>query len=135
MKTIFAIILALGVGFAAAYVLVSQQKNAELEKLKTQPPETAVAAPSPAPVEKVVMVAAPAAPAEESAQDILNDLLNVKVGVGRERNAGLRLVVFKLETLVQRGNPAVPAIREFFGRNLDFGYTQPDAAPGVNNQT
>lgn len=135
MRTIFAIILALGVGFAAAYVLVSQQKNAELEKLKTQPPETAVAAPSPAPVEKVVMVAAPAAPAEESAQDILNDLLNVKVGVGRERNAGLRLVVFKLETLVQRGNPAVPAIREFFGRNLDVGYTQPDAAPGVNNQT
>jgi len=100
MKTLVAIILALGIGFAAAYVIVSRQKDAQLEQLKAQP--QAAAAPAPAPVEKVVMVAAPA-PAEESPEDILNDLLNVNLGTGSARNTALRMVVFRLETLTQRG--------------------------------
>jgi len=103
MKTLVAVILALGVGFATAYVVVTKQKNAQLEKLKAQPAVVAEAAPAPEPVEKVVMVAAPAAPAEESAEDILNDLLNVKLGVGGTRNTGLRIVIYKLESLSQRG--------------------------------
>src|SRR5277367_5466383 len=117
MKTLVAIILALGIGFAAAYVVVTQQKNAELAKLKQAQPQIAAAAPAPAPVEKIITVAAPSAPAEESPQDILDDLLNVKLDTTGERNAGLRLVVFKLETLAQRGHPSVPAMREFIGKN------------------
>ena len=134
MKTLVAIVLALGIGFAAAYVVVSKQKDAQLEKLKTQPQAAAVAAPAAAPVEKVVMISAPAAPAEESAQDILNDLLNVKLGSGSARNTGLRMVVFKLETLTQRGRLAVPAIREFIGRNVDVNYSQQDTANSTTNQ-
>jgi uncharacterized membrane protein YgcG len=133
MKTLVAIILALGVGFAAAYVIVSTQKDAQLEKLREQS-QVAAAAPAPAPVEKVIMAAAPSAPAEESPQDILDDLLNVKLGNGSARNTGLRLVIFKLETLSQRGKPAVPAIRVFLGRNIDVDYNQPDNSNSPTNQ-
>jgi hypothetical protein len=134
MKTLVAIILALGLGFAAAYVVVSKQKDAQLAKLKAQPQAVAEPAPAPAPVEKVVMVSAPAAPAEESPQDVLNDLLNVKLGAGSVRNTGLRIVVFKLETLTLRGKQAVPAMREFIGRNVDVSYSQQDTATSTTNQ-
>ncbi|HEX3857500.1 MAG TPA: hypothetical protein VHY30_09420 [Verrucomicrobiae bacterium] len=134
MKTLVAIILALGVGFAAAYVIVSKQKDAQLEKLRAQPPPVVTAAPTAAPVEKVIMAAAPAAPAEESAQDILDDLLNIKLGTGSARNTGLRMVVFKLETLTQRGTLAVPAIRSFIGRNVDVDYNQQDNSNNNTNQ-
>ena len=133
MKTLVAIILALGIGFAAAYVVVSKQKDAQLEKLKAQP-QAAVEASAPVTVEKVVMMSAPAGPAEESAQDILNDLLNVKLGAGGERNTGLRMVVFKLQTLALRGKVVVPAIREFTGRNVDVNYSQQDTATTTTNQ-
>jgi hypothetical protein len=139
MKTLIAIILALGVGFAAAYVVVSKQKDALLEQLKAQQtqPQTN---PAPAPVEKVIMAAA-SAPAEESPQDILNDLLDAKLGTGSERNAGLRMIVFKLESLARRGKAAVPAIRAFLGRNVDVEYGEqsnannnPTDAGGSTNQ-
>ena len=133
MKILVAIILALGLGFAASYVVISKQKNAQLEALKARPPVAAVDATAAAPVEKIVMVATPAAPAEESAQDILNDLLNVNLGSGSSRNIGLRLVVYKLETLALRGKLVVPAIREFIGRNVDVNYSQQDSA-GAPNQ-
>lgn len=134
MKTLVPLILALGLGFAAAYVLVSKQKNAELEQLKAQAPAAAEAAPAPAPKEKVVVISTPAAPVEESPQDILNDLLNVNLGADGSRNAGLRRVIFKLELLAQRGSQAVPAIREFFGRNVDVAYTQQDLAGSATGQ-
>lgn len=133
MKTLVSIILALGIGFAAAYVVVTQQKNAELKKLQQQQPQAA-AAPAPAPVEKVVMASAPSAPAEESPQDILNDLLDVKLGTSGERNSGLRLVVYKMEMLAQRGHPSVPAIRSFLGKNVDVDYSQQDNQNQNNNQ-
>src|SRR5258706_7586681 len=134
MKTLVAIILALGVGFATAYVIVSKQKDAQLEKLRAQPKVVAEAAPAPEPVEKVVMVSAPAAPAEESPQDILNDLLNIKLGAGGTRNTGLRIVIYKLESLSQRGKPAVPAISGFIGRNVDVDYSQSDTSTNNTNQ-
>jgi hypothetical protein len=120
MKTLIAVILALGVGFAAAYVVVQAQFK------KQQPPSQTAVQPAPAPTEKVVVAAAPAAPAEESSEDILNDLLNVKLDSENERNTALRMVVFKLETLRLRGNLAVPAIRAFLGRNVDVDYSPPE---------
>jgi hypothetical protein len=125
MKTLVAVILALGVGFAAAYVVVTNEKNAELQKLRQLQPQAA-ASTAPAPAEKVIQMAAPAAPAEESPSDILDDLINIKPS-GSDRNTALRLVVFKLETLAQRGKAAVPAIRAFLGRDVDVDYsTQSD---------
>ena len=131
MKILVTIILALGVGFAAAYVVVSRH---DAQQLKAQPPVVTVTAPAPAPVEKVIMAAAPAAPAEESAQDILDDLLNTKLGTGSSRNTGLRIVVFKLETLTQRGKLTVPAIRSFLGRNVDVDFNQQDTSNDNTNQ-
>jgi len=131
MKTLAAIVLALGVGFAAAWFIVSSQKNAQLEQLKTLPPAAvATPAPTPAPVEKIVMVPAPAAPAPvvESPQEILDELLNLKLGADNSRNAAMRLVVFKLELLKQRGAAAVPAIRAFMSRNVDVNYSPQDVA-------
>ncbi len=134
MKTLLAIVLALGVGFAAAYVIVSRQKDAQLEQLKAQ--SQIAAAPAPTPVEKVVIVPAPAAlpSSVESPQEILDELLNVKPGTGGSRNAALRLVVFKLATLTQRGATAVPAIGSFIGRNIDVNYSQQDINNSDNSQ-
>jgi len=130
MKTLVAIILALGVGFAAAYVVVSKQKDALIEQLKAQKPPAPVA---PTPAEKVVVAAAaPSAPAQESPEDILTDLLGIKIGSGEARNNALRLVVFKLEELAQRGNAAVPAIRAFLGRNVDVDYNTQDNSANTN---
>jgi hypothetical protein len=125
MKTFVAIVLALGIGFAAAYFIVSKQKDAQLEQLKAQSPVAVAPAPAPAPVEKIVTVAAPA-PAGESPQDLLDDLLNVKLDAAGSHNSALRLVVFKLEMLKQRGASAVPAIRAFIGRNVDVDYNPQD---------
>jgi len=131
MKTLVAIILALGVGFAAAYVVVTKQKDAliaQLQAQRAQPP----AAAAPAPTEKAVVAAPPSAPAQESPEDILNDLLNIKIGAGEARNNALRLVVFKLEELAQRGDAAVPAIRAFLGRNVDVDYNTQDNSANTN---
>ncbi len=122
MKTLVAIILALGVGFAAAYVMVSKSKETAPMQAKVEPKVVAAA---PEPVEKIVTIAAPAAPPEESPAEILEDLVNIKLGGGSARNAGLRMVVFKLETLSQRGRTAVPAIRTFIARSVDVDYSQP----------
>jgi uncharacterized membrane protein YgcG len=130
MKTLVAIILALGVGFAAAYFVVSKQKIAEPAQVQ---PSAVTSTPASAPVEKAVVAAAPSAPAEESSQDILNDLLNVKLGTGSERNTALRMVVFKLETLAIRSAPSVPAIRSFLGRNVDVDYETQDNNNAGNN--
>jgi hypothetical protein len=129
MKTLAAVILALAIGFAAAYVIVSWQKDAQLEQLKSQPQVAAVAVPAAAPEEKIVTVPAPATPASaaESPQEILDELLNVKLGEGSSRNAALRLVIFKLETLKQIGAGTVPAIRAFISRNVDVDYGQQNA--------
>jgi hypothetical protein len=128
MKKLVVIVLIFGVGFAAAYIFVSGQKSLQPEQLKT-PPQSVVA-PAPAPVEKIVMVPAPAAPAPtvESPSEILDELLNVKFDGTVSHNSALRLVVFKLETLAQRGAAAVPAIRAFMGRNVDvnYNYNPPD---------
>lgn len=132
MKTLVAIILALGIGFAGAYVVVTKQKNAEIAKLKSKPaavPSKAPAAPA-APAEKTIVKTVTAAPAGESPSDILNDLISVKLGSGADRNNALRRVVFKLETLAQCGDSAVPAIRSFLGRNVDVDYNTPDSSNG-----
>jgi hypothetical protein len=130
MKTVVAIILALGVGFASAYFIA----QAQFKKQPLPQVQPVAAQPAPAPAEKVIVTAAPSAPAEESSQDILDDLMNVKLGTGSERSTALRVVVYKLETLTLRGNAAVPAIRSFLGRDVDVDYNQQDNQNQNNNQ-
>lgn len=139
MKTLIVILLAVSVSFASAYFVVSNQKAAQLKAAqarwdaeKEQLQAAAATKSSPAPAAPTVIVSAPpAAPVEESPQDILNDLLNIKLGSGSERNTALRIVVFKLESLAQRGKASVPAIRAFLVRNVDVEYG--DQSNGNNN--
>jgi hypothetical protein len=141
MKTLIVILLAAGVSFASAYFVVSNQKTAQLKAAqakwdaeKAQLEVAAAATGSPAaPAPTIVMSTPQSVPAEESPQDILNDLLNIKLGSGSERNTALRMVVFKLESLAQRGKASVPAIRSFIGRNVDVEYSEQSNAS--NNQT
>jgi hypothetical protein len=142
MKTLIVILLVAGVSFASTYLVVSNQKAAQLKaaqaqwNLEKEQLEAAAAAAksSSAPAPAVAMSAVPAAPAEESPQDILNELFNIKLGTGSERNAALRLIVFKLETLAHRGKASVPAIRAFLARNVDVQYgEQSDRNSDANN--
>ena len=141
MKKLIVILLAAGVSFASTYLVVSNQKAAQLKAAqaqwdveKAQLEAAAAATGSPAaPAPTIVMTTPQSAPAEESPQDILNDLLNIKLGSGSGRNTALRMVVFKLESLAQRGKASVPAIRAFIGRNVDVEYSEQSNAS--NNQT
>ena len=140
MKILSIILLAAGVSFASTYLVVSNQQAAQLKAAQAQWDvekaqfEAAAAAPGrpAAPAPTIVMSTPQSAPAEESPQDILNDLLNIKLGSGNQRNTALRMVVFKLESLAQRGKASVPAIRAFIGRNVDVEYGEQSNAS--NNQ-
>jgi hypothetical protein len=125
MKTLAAVILALGIGFVAAYVVVSNQKPAALPHVESAPAPTLASTES-----QFAVRAVPAAAKTESPQEILSDLLDMRMGApGGERNAALREVVFKLECLAHSGSDAVPAIRQFIGRGVDVNYNPQD-----NNQ-
>jgi hypothetical protein len=141
MKTLIIILLVAGVSLGSTYLVVSNQKTAQLKAAQARwdeeraQLEAAVAAKGgpAAAAPAVVMSAAPAAPVEESPQDILNDLLNIKLGSSSsERNTALRVIVFKLETLAHRGKFSVPAIRAFLVRNVDVAYGE--QSNGSNNQ-
>ena len=141
MKTLIIILLVAGVSFASAYFVVSNQKAAQLKAAqaqwdveKAQLEAAAAATGSPAARAPTIVMSTPQfVPAEESPQDILNDLLNIKLGSGSERNTALRMVVFKLESLAQRGKASVPAIRSFISRNVDMEYGEQSNAN--TNQT
>jgi hypothetical protein len=148
MKTLIVILLAASVACASTYFVVSNQKAAQLKAAQTALAaekaqlEAAEANSNSAPAQTVVASASSSAPAEESPEDILNDLLAVKLGSGEARNVSLRYVVFKLEDLAQRGKAAVPAIRSFIGRNVDVEYSAQENQNGNgadanagNNQT
>ena len=123
MKTLAAVILALGIGLAAGYFV--RPRPAPVPPAPAPP--TAAPAPAPAPMEKIVSTPPPA-PAPESPHDILNDLLNVKLDAGAGRNAALRIVVYRLEMLAHCGPAAVPAIRDFLSRNVDVDYESQETA-------
>src|SRR6185312_3109940 len=134
MKTLIAIVLALGVGFAGAYVIVTKEKNAELAKLQQTPQVQQTPEAVDTPAQKVIVKTVAGAPAGEAPQDILNDLLNIRLGAtSSERNTALRTVVFKLESLSQCGATAVPATRSFIGRSVDMNYEQQDTQNQNNN--
>ena len=140
MKKLIVILLAAGVSFASTYFVVSNQKAAQLKAAqarwdaeKAQLQAAAAVKESPAPAPAVIVSAAPSVPAEESPQDILDDLLSIKLGSGSGRNTALRVIVYKLEMLAQRGKASVPAIRSFLSRNVDLEYGEQSNA--TTNQT
>jgi hypothetical protein len=60
---------------------------------------------------------------KSSAQEILDRLKKTKVATGEQRNQSIRQVVHLLESLVDLGPEAVPAIREFLVKFEDVDYS------------
>jgi hypothetical protein len=128
MKTLIAVLMAGVVVGLTTFGFVSKQDAAKLnqaqaawdaEKAQLQAeaqkqPERVVVEKSVTNITSVVV--------EESAQEILNDLLALKPGIGSERNPALRKVVYKLELLASRGAAALPAIHNFSSQNIDVSY-------------
>ncbi|HVU09267.1 MAG TPA: hypothetical protein VHG89_12060 [Verrucomicrobiae bacterium] len=133
MKTLIIILLAATAACASTYFVVANQKAAQLKAAQAawnaeKAQLEAAQSNAPAVTHTTVIAAAQSsAPVEESPEDIINDLLALKLGSGAAHNGSLRMVVYKLESLAQRGPAAVPAIRAFIGRNVDIDYSvQPE---------
>jgi hypothetical protein len=142
MKTIASILLATGVGFAAAYLWVSKQSNARLQRelasreaawqAEKQSLENALAearsrAGLPQPIAagatKDVTISHPTSP-----QTILDALTKLDPIESDYRNQTLRQVVYYLELLGHHGSAALPVIRDFLAQNIDVDYASPEAA-------
>ena len=128
MKTLIAVLVAAIVVGVATFTFISKQDAAKLNQAqaawdaeKSQLQAERQKQPEQVVVEKTVTNTAPAM-VEESAQEILNDLLALKPGTGNARNPVLRKVVYKLELLTSRGAAALPAIHNFNSQNIDVSY-------------
>lgn len=131
MKSLIAILLAAGVSYAAAYVIVSNQKTEQLRK--EQAAWAAEKAKLEAGIEHAKKRGTPAAQVYQnvtnevvyarSAEEILEELLKSKVAAGTERNQSLRHIVYNLESLAVMGDAALPAIQTFLNRYEDVDYS------------
>lgn len=135
MKTFLAAVVALVVGFGAAYAIVSSQKEkaltaqqsaleakwrAEKEALEAEMNGKRIPGKSRT-VEKTVVV-----PNRRTAEEILQNLLTLKPA-GTGRIAVIRKIVHELEDLAELKDEAVPAVRDFLARNEDLDYSEKPA--------
>ena len=134
MKKMLAVILGAAIGFAAASWIVSNRLNvwhaaqlaerqgawqaekaaleAALEKSRTHAPVIRVpGAAGPA--------AAPTTPLKLSPAEIVSKLVALKSEPANQPRM-MRQAIYWLEELIAAGPPALPAIREFLGRNQDL---------------
>lgn len=131
MKSLIAILLAAGVSYAAAYVIVSNQKTEQLRK--EQAAWAAEKAKLEASIDNAKKRGTPAAQVYQnvtnevvyarSAEEILEELLKSKVATGTERNQSLRHIIYNLESLAVMGDAALPAIQTFLNRYEDVDYS------------
>jgi hypothetical protein len=143
MKTlVVAFVVAAAVGLAT-FAFVSQQDTAKLNQAKaawdaekSQFESVSSKPAAPVFVEKLVTNIT-AVCVEESPQEILNDLLAIKLVAGKEHNQTLRKVVYKLGQIASRGETALPAIHGFTSQNIDVSYDPQaaDTAAGTNAAT
>ncbi len=132
MKYLLSILIAGGVGFAAAYVAVSNRESSErreeiarLEAEWRKEKDALEAAlreeqSKPAMIEHVERQVAVAARRDPKA--ILDNLLTLKPAAGHARIRTIRKIVHELEDLAELNNAALPAIREFLAQNFDLDY-------------
>jgi hypothetical protein len=137
MKIILAIVLAGGIGFAAAYGYVVHQKDLQLKAQQAQwqaekdrlARELADAEKKAGRVETVTVhtPAAATAPAKLSAQEWLERLIKIQPGSGAERIGKLREIVYCLGGLAETGQEAVPVIGAFLAKNEDVNYSSTES--------
>jgi hypothetical protein len=145
MKVLISILVAAGISAGGTYIYVSNQKAGQFRKeLEEQQArwksekdrfETDLkrAKTRSGRVETVeARVEAPTASrGSGSAQEIIEKLIAIRPGAEGNRNHALRQIVYNLESLVEMGSPALPAIRNFLAKNQDVEYER-GANPGEN---
>ena len=136
MKTLFAVIVAAGVGFAAAFLLVSHRLHSEHdvhlaeEQIAWQAQRTTLEAALaeansrgpvfPMPVAPTLSTP-PALPARLSPAEIVAQLLALNSGPTTQTRT-VRQAIYWLEDLIVAGQEALPAIRQFLARNQDIAF-------------
>jgi hypothetical protein len=136
---LFGLLLAMGVGFAAAMFWVGHQHAARPVPVPQSAAQTETASDEAtlqkstarrptAPMEEVA-----SAPAQRSPQDLLNELATIQVTPGPAQGRAQYRIMSLLEQLAQCGPSALPAIRQFLASNRDVAYDA-GRATGGNRQ-
>lgn len=133
MKSVLVLCVAVCVASVATYLVVSNQRAAqsqhERDLLKAAwdaeraELEAALKAAKQRGSLPTASPAADSAAGRSSARDILELLKKTKVQPGDQRIVSVRRIVHELESLVDLGPEALPAIREFLGKFEDVDYS------------
>lgn len=132
MKTILSVLLAGGIGFAAAYAFVSSKNESALasERAKMEAKwqaekeslEASLAAAKNKKSRVEQITTEVAVPTRRSPKEILENLLKLQPS-GATRIYTIRKIVHELEDLAEWKDQALPDIREFLGKNSDLDYS------------
>jgi hypothetical protein len=134
MKKLISILAAAAIGFAGAYLIVSNLKDSAFkeerarleaewqEKVRALEAELGRAARKPQRVDTQIKEVNVPVAARRSAAEILKNLVQIKPS-GEGRIKAIRKIVHELEDLAQLKGESLPAIREFLARNEDLDYS------------
>jgi len=121
MKYLIAIVVAAGLGFAAAYLMVSKP-NSTPKQVENADPEAAVAAPAAKP-------AAPKNVPHNTPVDVLQKLTKLNPSATKDPARTVRQIIHHLETLTDAGEDAIHPISAFIATGVDLDYILSDS-PG-----
>jgi hypothetical protein len=132
MKILFALCAAVGLTLLATYLLVSHQRAAQYARerdllrsgwdAERAELEAALKAAKQRSGSSRAVVSEPGT-GKSAAHDILERLKKTKVLTGEHRVVSIRHIVHQLESLVDLGPEALPAIREFLAKFEDVDYS------------
>ena len=140
MKIILAMLVAAGAGSAATYFAVSKPEaakpsaasSAETPKVKAKPERSLLTSKSKSPrVETSESKSAAPAVGGLSAEEIIAELIEFKPAAEKSRNAGVRRLIHRFESLNDMGPAALPAIKDFLAKNQDVEFLRErEGGPG-----
>ena len=134
MKTLIALLVSAGVGFGAAYLYVSNQKDEQFKKQRAELEENARTdrdkaekdlklvknrAPK---IEQVQTTVEVPVAVKSSPKEIMDRLVKLKPASGSARSQSIRQIVHQLENLADLGQESVPTVRAFLALNQDVEY-------------
>ena len=143
MKTLIALLVSAGVGFGAAYLYVSNQKDDQFKKYRVELEEKARTerdradkdlklARNRAPkVEQVTTTVEVPVAIKASPKEIMDRLVKLKPAAGAARSQSIRQIVHQLENFSDLGHESVPTIGGFLKLNQDVEYER--ANEGTNS--
>ena len=138
MKIVIALIAAAGIGSAATYMVIESRpaKQAEAHpvapsKVKAKPEKSLLTSKSKTTrVESAEPKAEPPAARGLTANEIIEGLIEFKPAADKGRNAALRTLIHRFETLNDMGPAALPAIKTFLSKNQDVEFLRDRGGEG-----